>query len=226
MKNINRIIWGISLVVIGIIFGLARLEIIDIDLFFAGWWTLFIIVPCLIGLLRGKDIFGNLIGVLIGTTLLLLAQGVINAELISKLVVPAILVFIGLSLLLKNLINDKFSEEIKKLEENKGFGNKEYSATFSEQKIELEEADNLELTAVFGSVKCDLRNAKIDKDIVINTTSVFGGIDIFVPDNVIIKTKQIAILGGVENRAPKSDKETARVIYVNATCIFGGVDIK
>ena len=55
--------------------------------------------------------------------------------------------------------------------------------------------------------------------------SVFGGIDILVPENVKVKIKSSSIFGGVDEKR-KSDTTDGHIIYVNATCIFGGVDIK
>lgn len=46
MNNIKNILWGIILVIIGVIIGLNTMGITDIDIFFDGWWTLVIIVPC------------------------------------------------------------------------------------------------------------------------------------------------------------------------------------
>ena len=55
MKNISSIVWGIVLIALGLIFGLNALEITKIDIFFEGWWTLFIIIPCFIGLIKDDD---------------------------------------------------------------------------------------------------------------------------------------------------------------------------
>lgn len=63
MKNFSKVLWGVFFVIIGIIIGVNALGIADINIFFKGWWTLFIIIPCLIGLfdsnMEGKT--GNLI---------------------------------------------------------------------------------------------------------------------------------------------------------------------
>ena len=83
-----------------------------------------------------------------------------------------------------------------------------------------------DLTAVFGGLKCDLRNAIIDSDVVINASSTFGGIEIYVPSNVKIKIKSIPIFGGVENKANTKTDENSHIIYINSTAIFGGVEIK
>ena len=50
MNKTSNILWGIVLIVLGLIFGLNALDITHIDIFFNGWWTLFIIVPCCIDL--------------------------------------------------------------------------------------------------------------------------------------------------------------------------------
>ena len=71
MNTMKNIFWGIILVVFGLIWGLNALDITHINIFFNGWWTLFIIIPCFIGLFNDKDKTGNIIGLLIGIALLL-----------------------------------------------------------------------------------------------------------------------------------------------------------
>lgn len=227
MKNNKNILWGIVLVIIGVIVGLNALNITNIDIFFNGWWTLFIIIPSLIGLLNEKDKTGNIIGLIIGIVLLLGVQNIINFDLIWKLILPMIIIIFGLSLIFGNTFNNKINKEIKKINNKKG-KNEEYCSTFSQQKIDFddEEFKGASLTAVFGGITLDLRKAKINEDVVIDTTSVFGGIDIYVPDNIKIKVKSTSIFGGVDNKKSKNDNEKEHIIYINASCIFGGVDIK
>ena len=56
MKNFNKILWGIVLITIGVMIGLNILGLTDINFFFRGWWTLFIIIiPCLIGLFNDEE---------------------------------------------------------------------------------------------------------------------------------------------------------------------------
>lgn len=226
MNNIKNILWGIVLVIIGVIIGLNTIGITDIDIFFDGWWTLVIIVPCFIGLFTNKDKTGNIIGLLVGIILLLGMQNIIDFNLIWKLLLPSIIVIIGLSLIFKNTFNSKINNEIKKLN-NKNTKNNEYCATFSGQRIDFpnEEFKGATLNSVFGSITCDLREAKIKEDVVINASSVFGGIDIIVPDDVNIKIKSNSIFGGVNNKK-KNNEDKKYTIYVNASCLFGGVDIK
>ena len=115
MNKIGNLLWGLVFVAVGVIFGLNALEITDINIFFDGWWTLFIIVPCFIGLFKDKDKSGNLIGFIIGLCLLLGCIDIIEFTLIWKLMIPAILVMIGLSFVFKDTLNSKIKKEIKKL---------------------------------------------------------------------------------------------------------------
>lgn len=226
MNNVKNILWGIALVVIGVIIGLNTMNVVNIDIFFDGWWTLFIIVPCFIGLFTDNDKTGNIIGLFVGVILLLGMQNIIDFNLIWKLLLPSIIVIIGLSLIFKNTFNSKINNEIKKLN-NKNTKDNEYCATFSGQRIDFpnEEFKGATLNSVFGSITCDLREAKIKEDVVINASSVFGGIDIIVPDDVNIKIKSNSIFGGVNNKK-KNNEDKKYTIYVNASCLFGGVDIK
>ncbi len=200
----------------------------NINIFFDGWWTLFIIVPCFIGLFKEREKTGNIIGLLIGTALLLACQDILNFEIIWKLAFPAILVIIGLSLIFKDTINSEVNKEIKKLNENKTKDGG-YCATFSGQNLNFdgEKFSGTDLTAVFGGIKCDLRNAIIEDDVVINVSSIFGGTEIYIPEDVKVKVKSTSIFGGVdEKKKNKIESAEAHTIYINATCLFGGAEIK
>ena len=95
------------------------LGITNINIFFDGWWTLFIIIPSFIGLFKDNEKTGNFIGLLIGIALLLACQDFLDFDLIWKLAFPAILITIGLSIIFKDVIGGKVSSEIKKLNENR-----------------------------------------------------------------------------------------------------------
>ena len=198
MKKISNLLWGLIFILVGVVFGLNALGISDINIFFDGWWTLFIIVPCFIGLFNDDDKSGNLIGLIIGACLLLGCLDVVEFEIIWKLMVPFILVMIGLSFIFKDMLNSKIKKDIKKINKN---DLKECCACFSSQDLDFsnEEYKGSSLTAVFGGIKCNLKDAVIKEDVVINTTSIFGGITIYVPKDVNVKVSSTSIFGGVSD---------------------------
>lgn len=220
----NNIIWGLVLIIIGLLIGLNRLDIISFNLFFNGWWCLFIIIPCFIGLFTDKDKIGSLIGLTIGILLLLGSNDIIDYNMIWNLLLPIILVMIGLSIVLKNTISTDINKEIKKINTS---NNKEYSSVFSGQKINASKDFNgANINAIFGGVELDLTNVNLKEDIVINTCSVFGGIDIKVSEEVNVKIKSTSIFGGCDDKRKNVTLDNKHTIYINSFCLFGGVDIK
>lgn len=225
MKRINSIIWGCVLLAVSAILILNAFRITNIDIFFDGWWTLFIIVPSFIGLFNSNEKTGSVIGLLIGTFLLLTCQNILSFEILWKLAVPVIIAVIGIKMIFGGIGKDK--NFIKTIDKNKddiktGF------AAFSGQDINFDNEvfGGAELTAVFGGIKLDLRNAVFEGDTVVKACCIFGGADILLPDNVNVKTTSNSLFGGIDNKKHRNLKENIHTVYLNGTCIFGGVDVK
>ena len=118
MKDYTKYIIGFLLIFIGLILGLNAFGITNINLFFSGWWTLFIIIPSLVGLINDKEKTSSLIFLIIGVWLFLAERDLIEYELLIKLLLPVILISIGLLLVFKDVlsINGKEIKKIKELE--------------------------------------------------------------------------------------------------------------
>ena len=227
MKRVNQVIWGIILVAIGLVVGMNALGIADIDIFFEGWWTLFIIIPSVIGLFCNHDKIGNLIGLCIGVLLLLCCRDILDFTMFWKLLFPVIIVLIGVKMIFGSFFDRKTEKIINDIKVGDGecrCG----TAVFSGEDLNFagEEFHGAELNAVFGGVKCDLRNAIINQDCVIDVSAIFGGIDIYVPANINVKVGTTSLFGGVTNKVDNYHNPSVPTIYIKGTCMFGGVDIK
>lgn len=216
MKNKENILWGIILIIIGILFLGNNLNWWSINIFFKGWWTLFIIIPSIRGLFDNEGRYWSIVTLALGILMLLACNNIINWNMIWKILLPIIFVVVGLSLILKN--NKKVKKAINK-------NSKNYVAFFSgiDEKIK-DVTDDFRTIAIFGGIELDLSKSKIEKDIVINAVTVFGGIDLKIPDNVNVVINGLPIFGGVEKKSITS-KDTKTNIYLNYTCVFGGIDI-
>lgn len=231
MRNkLSNTIWGVLFIIVGI--GIAG-DVLDMwifDPFFDGWWTLFIIVPCGISMIRGGFSVGSTIGFIIG--IMLLASNYINFDFdFWQLLIPAILIFVGLRIMFQGMFKRSIHIEHKV---NMG-GNQtytstsrgEYSAIFSSNNVHItDQFSGTNLTAVFGGMVLDLRDAVITGDVEVNATAVFGGIDLYIPRGYQVKVNNVPIFGGVSNKAGYQFDPNAPVIYLNSTCMFGGIDIK
>ena len=206
MKKDNLII-GIFLVIIGVITFGNQNNFWDINIFFKGWWTLFLIIPSIIIILK-KDFVTGISGLIIGVIMLLSVNNII--EFVS--IWPIFIVIIGLSLIFGN--NKKKETKSK----NK------YIAIFSgSEDIVNDNFKGTDITAVFGGVDLNLKKSEITEDVNISCLCLFGGIDIIVPDNVVVKVKGFPIFGCIENKVNVIE---GKVVFINATCLFGGITIR
>ena len=223
MKKLGKVLWGICFILVGIIVLLNSLGIIDINIFFKGWWTLVIIIPSFIGLIKDEDKIWSIFFLILGIALLLSSRGLFNMTIIAKCILPAILIVIGINIIFKDKSKSKVNDKIKEVH-NKDSA--EYYATFSGQNLDFSEQEfkGAKLNAIFGGIDLDLTKADIKEDATLEVLTVFGGVDIKVPNDVAVKVKSSSIFGGVSNKA--NTESVKRVIYIKAICVFGGCDIK
>lgn len=222
----------LSSTVCGMIFVLAGVAFLgnafnwwNFDLFFDGWWTLFIIIPCILSVVRNGFNTGSIIGLGIGLILLLAAQDVFSYVNIWKLIVPLVLVAIGFSIIFKGSMNKSFYKQITTASKD---GVPDITALFGENSPAFNNIPFAGCTAnaIFGGVELNLRNAIISEDCVITASAIFGGIEIFLPYNVNVKVNATPFFGGIDDKSVPCTAMDAPTVYINATCIFGGADIK
>ena len=213
--NKRNLFLGILLTVVGVLFLGRNMDWWDFSIFFDGWWTLFLIVPSIISLVRREGIGTSFLILVLGVLMLLACQDVIEWSTIWKIFVPLIIIVIGLSIIFGNR-----KVRSKKIKPNA----KEYVAIFSgvDEVINKIESD-FKITSVFGGVELDMRDVKLDSDLVIDCFTLFGGIDIRLPKDVKVEVNGLPIFGGVENKYRNHDATVT--VYINHTTIFGGVDL-
>ena len=225
MNNMKSILWGVVLVLLGVLVGTNSLGITNIDIFFDGWWTLFIIVPSIISLFEsGSNKTSSIIFLVIGILLLLAAKGVFEFEILWEILLPAIVILIGLSLIFGHKVDFNVKEKTKCLNSD---DTESIFAAFGEQNVSKsgEKFEKANLNAIFGAVKLDLREAKLEKETIIGAWAIFGGIEILAPEDCIVKVKATPVFGGVSNER-KNNEDAKKTIYIEAYAIFGGLDIK
>ncbi|HEY5525349.1 MAG TPA: LiaF domain-containing protein [Clostridium sp.] len=228
-SKLGNVLWGLAFIVAGVGVAGDISGLWNFNLLFKGWWTLFIIVPCLVSMVQNGVNRGNIIGLVIGALLLIEAQNIVPRNLVGKMIFPIILVFIGLSIIFKDN-KGKFNCCKNKVHHTNTSGDGYINAVgiFGGSKMipANERVTGATATAIFGGIDLDLRNAIIDEDIVIDSTAIFGGVNIFLPPNVNVKVSSLPIFGGVDDKSIHTAAENAPTIYINATCVFGGMDIK
>ena len=229
MKKAKPIIWGVAIIALGVILIGKAVGWFDFDIFFKGWWTLFIIIPSVISIFTEKEKLASVGFLAAGIILLLAAQEVITYETAWKVILPVFLILIGLGIVLKTIFhsnNDKEVEEkVKHLEDGKTMDSQMAIFSGSERVYKDETFTGSHLVAVFGGADLDLRHAKFTKDTVIKAFALFGGIDIKVPEDVTIKTRSGFIFGGISDDRKSHEAKGKHTIYIDAAGGFGGITI-
>ena len=214
--NKRNLFWGIVLIVVGILFLGRNMNWWNFSIFFEGWWTLFLIVPSIISLVRKESMGTSFLILVLGVLMLLASQNVIDWSTIWKVFLPIIIMVVGLSIIFGN----------RKVKTKKVKGNaKEYVAIFSGVDEVINKIENdFKMTAVFGGIELDMRDVTLDSDLVIDCFTLFGGIDIRLPKDVVVKGNGLPIFGGVENKY-RTNHEAKVTVYINHTTICGGVNL-
>lgn len=226
MKQVGRIMWGIVLVFLGVIFSLKALNIVDIDLFFPGWWTFFIIIPSFISFFTDHNKAPGIVGLIIGFTLLLSRLGILDIRMLWKLLIPVSIIIIGLELIFRDAFGKSSRENVKKLSENLNSSEK-HSAVFSSQSVDFsgQQFSGTVVKSVFGNMDINIENALFNTDVVIKATCFGGKIKIKVPSDVNVKTVSSSLFGRVTDCRNKPVQNGLAVVYVKTGCFFGNVDI-
>lgn len=212
----QSIIWGIILIIVGCLFLINNLGILNINIFFKGWWTLFLIIPSIIGLFKKETIYTSLITLSLGILLLLASQNIIKWGMIWKLFIPILIIIIGLILIFKKNSNKVSLKNAK-----------EYVSIFGDvDEVVKEIVSDFEVSSIFGEVNLDLSKATINKDINIECTCIFGSINLRLPDNINLNAHGIPIFGGVENKYHETKTNNEYTLNIEYTCLFGGIDLK
>lgn len=229
MKQARPIIWGVAIIALGVIFGGNALGLFNFNVFFDGWWTLFIIVPSVISLITEKEKLSSLGCLAAGIILLLAAQNVFSYDVAWKAILAIFLIVIGLSIIVKGVFknnNDKEVEKkIKNLKNDRVMDSQMAIFSGSDRVYNDEVFSGSNLVSVFGGVNLDLRNATVEKDTVIKAFCLFGGIDIKVPKDVQVQIKSGFVFGGISDDRKDKSTKGKHTIFIDAAGGFGGINV-
>lgn len=219
-KQIARIGTGLIILAIGIGTLLSSLNIINFTTAFLDWWPLLVIATGVMVFIGNPRQFVWPLIIVVAGVLLQLRQLDIVTFNVWRVFWPILIIALGLSVIFNRTHSHKNVTK-KELDEQ--------TAVFAGSKIKNESKDYKggNLTAIFGGVELDLREATIVSEATINISAIFGGVTLLVPLGWTIKSKIMPIAGGVENKTVSvKDKKNGPVLYLAGDVFCGGVEIK
>jgi hypothetical protein len=81
--------------------------------------------------------------------------------------------------------------------------------------------------AFWGGVQLDMTEASFaDREVVVNTVAIMGGIQIIVPEDVIVQVEGIGVMGGYDEPAARNQPPAGSpVLRVTGFAFWGGVQV-
>ncbi len=215
-SSLSQLTAGVCIVAVGALLLLDTLHITDGAL--GTWWPLLLIVIGVVTL--ANDIRNYLWG------LALIAGGVLfqlrALDILSvnpwEFFWPVVIILAGFSVIANRSSRPKISKS----------ESEDASAIFGAVDQVNTSADYKggSVTAVFGAVKIDLRKAVIKKEATLQVFAFCGGVELIVPENVVVKSQANSILGGIDSKQSAVATKDAPVLYITGPLVMGGVEIK
>ncbi len=220
-----RAFFGVTIVALGGVLLLRNLEIIKFDSWNVFWgtvWAAGLVLAGLVTIVSSRKLLTRAWGLLLmaaGVSIGLNAYGVIDVS-IWKLFWPVVLIAVGLM-----MVFSIGSANRKRAEESGTDNNEKVAIFYGEQSRVRGDYTGGSATAIFGGVDLDLRQANIKDGAIIDVFTFCGGININLPDDVIVKNEVRGVLGGSDDKTvPKPSAK--KTIYLRGECVLGGLEIK
>ena len=220
-----RAFFGITIAALGGVLLLRNLEIIKFDSWNVFWgtvWAVGLILAGLTTIISSRKMLTRAWGLLLmaaGVSIGLNAYGIIDVS-IWKIFWPVMLIAIGLTV----SVGSGCCKRSKKSAAD-GSGSEKIAIFYGEESRVKGDYTGGSVTAIFGGVDLDLRQAEIKDGAVIDIFTFCGGVNINMPDDVIVKNEVRGILGGSEDKTV-SKSSARKTIYLRGECVLGGLEVK
>jgi predicted membrane protein len=221
MMRSPQIVLGLGLVALGAVLLLDRLGVLNSDEVIGRWWPVVIIA---FGALqfteRRRSPLGPLIVISFGVLLLVTRLQIVSED-VWRYLWPIALIVVGLLLVLRRGVSGAQG------------GNPDdtvnTTAIFSGNSV-ISTSQQLRggsVTAAFGGVTLDLRQARLDPSgATVTVLAVCGGAEVLVPRGWRVVTTGTPMFGGMANKTETPPEADAPSLRVDATVLFGGVEVK
>lgn len=222
--------WGVLLTLVGTIFLLDNLGIINGAHLFRFWPMLLIIAGAFNIVDRERRSWGFVL-LVVGTFLQLNQLGLAHFSWAAFW--PIILIAVGLFVMWNSLTSRK-TPPASSATGGDPRTTVNGAAIFSglERRVTTQDFQGGHVTAIFGGIELDLSEANIQGDeATLEVNAVFGGAEIRIPYSWQVSYCGSPVFGGVEDktRVRSSDEALAsktKVLNITGTVMFGGLEIK
>lgn len=225
MNNLSSKLAGLLLIVIGIGYLGDQLDIWSFSIFFRGWWALLLAIWGIFNIVENKPNIFNVIITVLGAYWFMSANHLIHFVLTYKVVVAGLLIYIGCKVLFSNMFSSK-SNQNEQRESNHSTMNHDthlvINSSFSTRRyVHDSKLYSCRLNNSFGSLFVDLSNADLSELYEIKIENVLGSLELLLPNDVKIISKEDNILSSCYVDQSAGQKE----VYIKENCVLGTMKI-
>lgn len=213
----TRAISGVIILGLGLIFLLNNTGIIDAG-GLSDWWPLILIAFGIMMLVSNiRNLFGLFL-VILGGAYQLRELGAIDFSP-WQIIWPLLIIFVGASILFRHAYH---GGRVSKNERDDltaimaGVNSTNTSKDFKEAHV----------TTIMGGGRLDLRQATIKDGALIEVFSFWGGVELVVPKDVIIKNQVNNILAGTEDKTSQETDKKSPTLTIAGDLIMAGITIR
>lgn len=214
-NNYDRILWGIVFIAVGVLFALNIAGVIEFNIW-SYVWPIFLAIIGVSMLLGDKKNVGGWFFIVLSTLFFL--RRILGDAFDSRYLFVTIIILIGIFIIVSSFKKDEIRNISGKQNQFVVFGGRN-------DRIVNGEYYGTNTLCVFGGHEIDLRQFNFTHDVEIVATAVFGGVTVFLPQNVNVSLKSLPIFGGTENKTLNTDNNPYTV-YIKVTAVFGGVEVR
>jgi predicted membrane protein len=220
--SLGPMVVGALLVVLGILWLLDNLEMMDFGRIISTFWPLILITIGVINLVTYRS-FKNMSGwilIVLGGVFLLATLEVVEWSDVFRMW-PVVLILMGFSILL-GWKGGRRRETSRK-------DDLHVTAIFSgvERNMTTESFRGGEVSAMFGGAEVDLTASSMAAEGgLLRLSATFGGVTVKLPRDWEIEVRASSILGGVEDKTRQSQETKGGKLTITASAVFGGVEIQ
>ena len=228
MKNTSKIVLGLALIAAGVLWILNLTGVLNFTFSTTGWWTLFIIIPCLVGLFSDTDKLGPCIGLSWGILLLLAVRGVISWNQMWQIGLAVMIIVFGIKILFfKSCCPHQGACEVKNISRD-GKDVRRIETSFGKQNLSFpgQRFEGADVQTSFGGLTLDLRGAVLADESFIDLNVGFAGVSIIVPEGLAVQVSVNSGFGGVSDNRQNKVTAGTPLLIITGKVGFGGVEIK
>lgn len=224
-----QFVLGICVIVLGLLFTLDNLDLIDAREYLRFWPAIFILVG-LLKLIQPGGTPGRILGFGLVTLGSLMILGRLHLIDFSVWVLwPVFIILFGFSLVRGAMVRHR-ALEVGTSDKPKDSDSFIKGFALMGGVVRNNDSQNFqggELTAIMGGCEIDLRRASIaNNEAQIEIFAFWGGVEIKVPEDWSVTIRVIPIMGGVDDKSVSPKAGPTKRLVITGYAIMGGAEIK